>query len=199
MRRFITSLPGKVFSQLVILALLLPSFSLIAVSKAIAQVSVQPTLAVVEFQNDKAAGTSFGKLVADQLTSEFTKLNTYDVESAELVDKTVQTLGISSPPESKVNLFRIARDLHATYIVSGEISDYRIVPDEGRNTRHAVVSLSVVVYDVASETALNGASVAPESTSRAKSVDDATLINDAISTGAELAVQKIHNSALPYP
>ena len=49
MRRFITSLTGKVFSAWVITALLLPSISLGWVGKAIAQVAVQPTLAVVEF------------------------------------------------------------------------------------------------------------------------------------------------------
>jgi len=194
-RRFITSLPGKVFSQLVVLALLLPSISLILASKGYAQVAVQPTLAVVEFSNLKAPGTGFGKLAADAVTTEISKIDQYDVLPAEFVAKAIQTLGISSPPTGRVNLFRVAQEVRAQNIVTGQISDYRIISDGVG--RHAVVALSVAVYDVASETALNGASITAESTVRPNSVDEATLINDAITTGAGQAVKQIHDRSLP--
>lgn len=196
MRRFITSLLGKVISAWAIIALLLPSISLLWADRAFAQVAVQPSMAVVEFQNQKSPGTGFGKLAAEAVTSQFTAVSQkYDVQPTELVNKAFQTLGIASPPVNKVNLFRVADELKVNYIVSGVISDYRIV-SEG-TSRHAIVAMSVVVYDVASETALNGASVSAESVSRPNSVDETTLVNDAINTAAQLAVREINGRSLP--
>ena len=60
MRRFIASLPGKVFSHLVIWALVMPFITLALYARATAQVAVLPSWAVTEFNNKKAAGTSFG-------------------------------------------------------------------------------------------------------------------------------------------
>jgi len=194
-RRFIVSLPGKVISAWAIVALLLPMVSLMWVGKAVAQVAVQPTLAVVEFQNLKTPGTNFGKLAAESVTSQFTGLQKFDVVPTELVDKAVQALGIATPPQGKVNLFRVADDVKCQYIVSGEISDYRVI-SEG-TTRKAVVAVSVVVWDVASETALNGSSVSAESVTRPNSVDEATLVNDAVNTASQLAVREINARSLP--
>jgi hypothetical protein len=177
------------------MALLLPSFTLILARTGSAQIAVQPSLAVVEFHNNKTPGSSYGKAAAEAVTTEFNNLNQYDVEPPELVAKAIDTLKISSPPEGHVNLFRVAQELRLSYIVSGEISDYRIISDGAG--RHAIVALSVIVYNVDSQTALNGAAITAESVSRPNNVDEATLVKDAIATGASLAVHQIHEHALP--
>ena len=61
MRRFIVSLPGKAFSHLVILALLLPTLTFALLHRAVAQLAGKPGLVIVEFRNLKSPGTSFGK------------------------------------------------------------------------------------------------------------------------------------------
>jgi len=78
-RRFIASLTGKVFSQLVILALLLPTITMALLSRAEAQVAVLPTWTVVEFKNRKSPGTTFGKAAATAVMTELAKTNQYDI------------------------------------------------------------------------------------------------------------------------
>lgn len=194
MRRFITSLPGKIFSQLVILALLLPTFSLALVGRAFAQVNALPTWAVVEFRNIKSAGTTFGKTASDAVASELAKTGQYDVSPAETVSRTISDLGVTSPP-SQTNLLRIGAALKASTIVNGEILNYKITSDS--SGKMATVNLRIVVTDVASGLAVNGSDVTASSTQRPVSVDDAVLVSDAITAAASQGVAKILSQTLP--
>lgn len=198
MRRFITSLPGRIISHMIVIMLLMQSLTMLTVSRAFSQggLASKPTWVVVEFRNLKAPiGTTFGKTVAEALGSELGKLDKYDVVGQEYVARSILSLGISSPPDNDVNLFRVAQENRASSVVSGDIIDYRIVPVG--SGKQAVVAINVTVYDVASQLAVNGSAVTARSTVRPSSVDDATLVNDAIAQGAVQAVREIQNRTLP--
>lgn len=195
MRRFIASLPGKVFGQLVILALLLPSITLALLSRAEAQVAVLPQWAVVEFRNLKSPGTAFGKTAAQAVSSELAKTGQYDVTPEDTVNRAIGTLGITSPPEGTVNLLRLAQEVRASTVIGGQIVDYRLF--SGPSGKYAVVQILVAVYDVASGLAVNGAQARGQSTVRPADTPDEALINDAITQGASVAVHEVLSRSLP--
>jgi len=194
-RRFITSLTGKLVSQLVILALLLPYLSLTLVSRAEAQVQTLPSWAVTEFANKKSPGTNFGKLAADAVSSELAKTGQYDVQTKETIDRTITSLGLTSPLQGSVNLMRVGQELRASSIVSGEVVNYEIRNVAGGH--QAFVTMTVTVTDVASGLVVNGAALGAQSTARPGDVSDETLIADAISAAANQAVMKIQSQTLP--
>jgi len=177
-RRFIATLPGRLLGQLLILALLLPTITLALSSRASAQVAVLPSWAVVEFRNLKSPGTEFGRNAAAAVAGELAKTGQYDVTPQESVQRAIETLGIASPPDVAVNLFRVAQEIRASTVVAGDIVDYRIL-NVGAG-RQAVVQMQVSVYDVASGIRVNGAVVRGQSTIRPGDVTEEALVNDAI-------------------
>jgi len=194
-RRFIASLTGKVFSQLVILALLLPSITLALLSRAEAQVAVLPTWTVVEFRNRKSPGTTFGKVAQTAVMNELGKTNQYDITPEDTVNRAISDLGISSPPEGTINLLRVAQAAQSSTIVAGDILDYRII--NSGSGKQAVAQLSVVVYDVASGVPINGSVQGGRSTIRPNDVADELLITDAINQAASQAIRDIQTRNLP--
>ncbi len=195
MRRFIASLTGKVVSHLVVLALLVPFVSVAMLGRATAQIQLQPAWAVIEFKNLKSSGTSFGKKAAEAVRSAYSKTNDYDMVSQEQIDRAVKTLSLSLPPEGTVNMLRIAQEVHAQTVVTGEISDYRI--DNVGSGKQARVGLRVVAYDVASGLPVNGSYVAGESTIRSGVADESVLVDDAIAQAAGAAVHEMQSRTLP--
>ena len=111
MRRFITSLPGKVIGQVVISALILPSVTLALFTRASAQIATLPSWAVTEFVNRKSPGTAYGKIAADSFASELGKSGDVDVVASDSVKRAIENLGIASPPDSLVNLLRLAQEV----------------------------------------------------------------------------------------
>ena len=194
MRRFITSLPGKAFSHLVILALLLPTLTFALLHRAVAQIAQRPSWAVVEFRNLKSPGTSFGKTAAEAVASELVKTDQYDITPQETVNRALADLGVTSPPE-RVNLLRIGQQLRSSTIVSGDIVDYRITTSGGQKS--ATVQLAVAVTDVASGLNVNGALVTATSTVRPSSAADDTLVADAITVAVSDAIREIQSRQLP--
>jgi len=180
---------------MVVLTLLLPFLTLALVSRAVAQVAVLPSWAVVEFRNVKSPGTPFGRVAAEAIASELGKTGQYEIIPQETIERTVKNLGVSTPPESTINLLRIAQDARASTVVNGEIIDYRILSEAGG--KQAVVQMRTVVYDVASGLAVNGTVTTSRSTVRPGDVTDEALINDAIQQGAGQAIRDIQGRQLP--
>ena len=199
MRRFNTSLVGRIFSHFVVLALLMPTLTLALLSRATAQVAT-PTdfIAVVEFANRKEKGTEFGSRTSSAIIGELSKISNPNVEliPQETVQRAITTLGVASPPEQFANLMRVAQEARATKVVTGDVVDYRI--NRTSAGKSANVSIRVVVYDVASQLPVNGAAVLGTSTVRPDSTDDKALINDAILQAASTAVSEIRGRVLPY-
>ncbi len=196
MRRFITSLTGKVLGQLAILGLVLPYISLAVAMRAEAQLQVLPSWAVTEFRNLKdPSNTTYGKTVADDISTELAKTGQYDITPADTVTRTITTLGLTSPLEGEVNLLRVGQELRANSVVTGDIVDYKVSDVAGG--KQAVVSIRTIVYDVASGLPANGASLSAVSTTRPGNVSDDTLINDALSSAANQAVRTIQSQNLP--
>jgi len=194
-RRFITSLPGKVISQLVILTLILPSITLALFAKANAQIAVLPSWAVTEFTNKVSSGTSYGKAAADAFASELAKTGQFDVTPSDTVKRATETLGISSPPDGLTNLLRLAGELHCTSIVKGDLVSYKVYPAGGG--RQASVVMKVLVYDSASGLPVNGAALKGVSAIRSGNATDESLINDAIEQAAGASIREINAHRLP--
>lgn len=198
MRRFITTIPGRVLSHLAAVSLLLPFGTLFMASRASAQFAQLPVWIVVDFVNSAPQGGDFGKLAAEGVASELGKTNKYDVTPIETVRRTAESLGLQMPiPYTKAtNLLRLGQELKADSIVTGEILNYRIVASGG--TKHADVIMRVVVLDAGSAMPVNGAAMVAHSADRVLSAPDQTLLQEAISAAAGAAVIQIQGQALPH-
>ena len=198
MRRFITSVPGRLISHVAVLSLLLPFGTLFTLSNAAAQYAQLPTWVVVDFVNSAPQGGDFGQAATDAVATELGKTSKYDVTPVETVRRTAEGLGLQMPiPFTKVtNLLRLGQELHASSIVTGELLNYRIVASGG--TKHADVIMRVVVLDAASALPVNGAALVAHSADRVLSASDQTLIKEAVSAAASAAVIQIQGKTLPH-
>jgi hypothetical protein len=194
-RRFIRSLPGKVVSQLLALSLLLPTVSLGLVGRAEAQLQQLPAWAVTEFVDQVSPGSPYQAAAAEAVSTELARTQRYDVQPQDTVKRALETLGLQTPVTDITSLSRLGQELRANTIVTGRIVDYKIRRVNGG--KQALVAMQVTAYDVSSGLGVNGASVQGSSTVRAGDVPDATLITEAINTGAALAVGQIENNTLP--
>jgi hypothetical protein len=194
-RRFIASLPGKVFSNVVVLALLVPYFALGLSVKGFAQLKQLPGWAVVDFVNKKANGTAFGTEAAKSVANSLSKTGKYDVQSQETVARVVESINLTQPLAGVQNVVRVGSELKVQTIVGGEVVDYRV--DQSPAGKQARVSMRVVAYDVASGLPVNGAAVSASSIVRAGDVADDVLINDAIAQAAQIAVDRVNQQTLP--
>jgi len=197
-RRFIKSLSGKAVGQLVILAYLLPSLTLILTSRAEAQLTTQPTWAVLPFSvSPKAASVAnLGNTAAEAVASELSKTNQYDVVPQEQIKRAAENLGLTLPLTDKTSILRLAQEVRASTIVTGDVVSYQILSNGGG--KQAVVGMNVTVSDVASGLPINGAGVTSRSTVRVgPDIDNATLVNEAIGMAAADAVSTIRSQNLP--
>lgn len=190
MRRFVDTFAGKALCHLVAMALVVPTVTLTVASRATAQVTQLPSWAVTEFKDLKGANSfHYGQSAADAVASELAKTNRYDVVPQDTVKRSIETLGLASPLDQIVNLSRVGQDVRATTIVAGEVVDYQVRQVGGG--KEALVAIRAVAYDVASGLPVNGALVEGESTVRSGNVTNDTLVNDAISQAAALAVRQM--------
>ena len=95
MRRFITSLPGKIISHVVAVSLLMPAFTLaVFTSRAEAQIAVLDQIAINQFDNTApAGGGDLGKMMAEAMGNELSKANAYDVKPLGSKEATQGTQG----------------------------------------------------------------------------------------------------------
>ncbi|HVT12989.1 MAG TPA: hypothetical protein VHE55_12055, partial [Fimbriimonadaceae bacterium] len=197
MRRLIKSLLGKAVGQLVVMALLLFTFSLFIRGRAEAQLTTQPTWAVLPFVVDShAAGVAnVGNTASDAVASELSKTNLYDVVPQEQIKRAAENLGLTLPVMDPTTYLRLAQEVRASTVVTGEVVGYRILPNGGG--KQAIVGVNVNVIDVASGLPINGAGVTSKSTVRVGDVSDETLVNEALGAAAAEAISTIRSQTLP--
>jgi len=195
-RRFINSILGKVVCHVLAVALMLPSLQFVVASRAEAQLQTLPTWAVVEFEVRNPKGqTGLGKTAADAVANELARTGKYDVVPQETMQRTLEALQLQAPVTQMTSLLRLATEVRATTIVRGEVVNWRVVNEAGG--KKADVIMRVEVIDVASGLPVNGSALSASSSVRAASVDDASVIAEAINTAAMKAVADINARSLP--
>jgi len=195
-RRFINSLPGFIVSRVAALTLIMPYVTLATYTRAVAQVETRPQYAVLDFSDMKVGGVGpYGVMAATQVATAFAATDTVDPLPAEQIHRTEEQLGLTSPVTEATSVARLAQVLHADTVVSGELLNYRVRSVPGG--KQADVLMRVIVTDVASGLGVNGAALAAHSTVRSGDTSDDTLIQEAVSLGAQQAVQTIVGQTLP--
>lgn len=196
MRRFIATLPGKVISNVLVAALVLPYMVLGLAAKGHAQLRSLPAWAVVDFVNKKdKSAPAYGADAAKAVNGSLSRTGKYDMQSPEAVALVVERLGLSQPLPDLQNILRVASELKVQTIVSGEVIEYRI--DKSAAGKQARAAIRVICYDVASGLPVNGSAVSASSILRSSDVEDNVLVNDAISQAAALAADQISKQTLP--
>lgn len=195
MRRFINSLLGRAVCQLVILSLVMPFYTVVMASRAEAQLQTLPTWAVVDFEVLRPGGDNLGSVAAEAVANELAKSGKYDIVPQETIKRTMEQLTLQPPVKEKVSLLRLAGEVRASTIVRGEVNNWRVRNEAGG--KKADVIMRVEVVDVASGLPVNGAALSGSSSVRASSVDDATVIAEAIASAAAQAVAQINTTTLP--
>lgn len=194
MRRFINSLPARIISQVVAIALMIPFVSFITATRTEAQFQTLPTWAVVDFVNKGKGGDEIGRQASAAVSNEFAKLGKYDMVPQETIDRAVETLGLNKPITQEQALLRLAGEVRASTVVSGEVVNWRIVSDSGG--KRADVILYAVVRDAASGLPVNGASLSASSSIRSAATEDANVLAEAIAAAAAEAVRTINSETL---
>ncbi len=199
MRRFITTLTGKVIGQVAVAALLLPTLTLCLATRANAQLARRASWAVIPFSvNGKASpnGAIAAKAVYDEISKRAESFRPpIEVIPPEQVARTEETLGLTDPITDQTSVLRLGQELGAQRIVLGDIVDSKIVGVGGN--RQANVLVQVIVRDVASGIDINGSSVQAFSTVRAGNTPDETLITEALNIAANKAIGAIQMQSLP--
>jgi hypothetical protein len=193
-RRFINSVLGKAICHVLTLALIMPFCSLVMVSRAEAQLQTLPTWAVVEFEVLNGP-KELGSVAAESVANELARTGKYDVVPQETMKRTMESLALQAPVNDMTSLLRLAAEVRATTIVRGQVVNSRVRSEGGG--KKADVLMRVEVVDVASGLPVNGAALSASSSVRASTVEDATILNEAISMAAAKAVAEVNMRTLP--
>ena len=198
MRRFVESLPGRAVCHAVVTALVLPFLSLVTATRAQAQIQTLPSWAVVDFVNrspgDKG-GFKIGALAADAVANELSKSGRYDVTPREQVARAIQSLNLVTPVTEHTSLMRLATEVSATSLVTGEVVNWQIRP--AGNGKQADVIVRAIVRDVASGLPVNGSAQSASSSLRPGDTPDEVLLAEAFSLAASKIVGDVSNRSLP--
>ena len=111
MRRLIASLPGKILSQVVVMALVLPYLAFGLATRGQAQLKQLPSWAVIDFVNKMDASKGFGAEAAKAVASSLVKTGKYDVQAQDSVARTVESLNLVQPLGDINNILRVASEL----------------------------------------------------------------------------------------
>ncbi|MCX7800415.1 MAG: hypothetical protein N2109_08755 [Fimbriimonadales bacterium] len=196
MRRFNQTSIGKRIGRAALAALVIPALSAITAQRAEAQIQTNPTWAVLEFNNASGKGPeNLGATAAEAFRSELGKTGRYEIIPAETVNRALITLNLQPPVTQRISLIRLGQEIGASNLVTGDILNWRVVND-GKGKRADVI-LRVVVTDVASGLAVNGASFVASSTVRPMDATEETLLADALAIGATQGVSEIISKDLP--
>jgi len=195
-RRFKQLSIGRRIGRTALAALLIPALSVVAAQRAEAQIQSNPTWAVLEFNNASGKGPeNLGATAAEAFRSELGKTGRYEIIPAETISRALTTLNLQPPVTQRISLIRLGQEIGASNLVTGDILNWRIV-NEGKGKRADVI-LRVVVTDVASGLAVNGASFVASSTVRPPDTGEETLLADALAIGATQGVTEIISKDLP--
>ena len=197
MRRFLKTRTCRAICHLVATTLVLPFLSFMLASRAEAQVQVKPQWAVVPFVNQLPVngGAKYSDIASQAVFDELTKTQAYDVQPLDSVRRSIESLGLQSPVTDPTSLLRIAQDLNVTTLVTGKLAGWEV--DTVAGGKQAKAGIQVIVEDVASGLAVNGAAVIATSSVRASNTDQDTLVSEALAQAAAQAVQKIQSQVLP--
>lgn len=195
MRRFISTLPGRVVIHFMAVALILPYLSLALANRADAQLATLQSWAVLEFENLSKKAGAFGKAATEAVHNELAKAARVDTVPQETIQRSMADLGQLPPLKTKTDILRLGQEVRASSVVTGSVVDWRVTQSGGG--KNGEVILQVVVTDVASGLPANGALVQGQSTTRAGDVADETLINEALNSAAAQAVLTINSQTLP--
>jgi hypothetical protein len=194
-RRFVTSLTGKLFSHFVVVALAMSFLTTSVVVKAYGQVQTLPAWAVTEFFVPEGQPASYGIAAAEAVTDALSNTGQYQLTPETEVNQEITHLGLASPLRGQANLLRVAQELRVGTIVRGDVAGVKFETVSGG--RQARVAVRVVAYNSASGLPVNGAAVEGLSTVRTGTVQDASLVNEAIQAAAANAVHDIQQKQLP--
>lgn len=180
--------------------MILPTLSLVLVTRASAQFAQRPAWAVLAFESDDAKGKAFGAVAADAITNELQKRQDafrppIEVVPGESVKRAQESLGLTDPITDPTSVLRLGQELRASRVVVGRIAAIRMSSSNGN--KQASVALQISVRDVASGININGANVQAFSTVRPASTPDETVVNEAIAIAAGKGVGSIQAQALP--
>jgi hypothetical protein len=196
LRRFVATLPGKALCHLVVMALTLPFLTLIFMGRAEAQIQTLPSWAVVDFINTSGkGGGKIGAMAADSMADELSKTGKYDVTPREQVSRAITQLNLVAPVTEATSLARLANEVQATSLVTGEVVNWEVRPVG--SGKQADVIVRSVVRDVASGLPVNGSAQSASSSVRPGDTADDVLLNEAFSLVASKMVQDITNRLLP--
>lgn len=202
MRRFLNTLQGRAVCHFVVMALVLPVVTLLSIAKSQAQVVTAGRWAVVPFANRAKVTGNYGVEAAQKINDEFTKVFSNlppdqrpDVIPPDSVTRAIETLNLAQPVTEQTSLLRLANELGATTLVTGEIVGWGVGNVTGGS--QASIGIRVLVIDVASGLPINGAAVAQKSSIRGGNVTPDTLVSEALETAAVDAVSKIQTQRLP--
>ncbi len=196
MRRFVATLPGKALCHLVVTALTLPFLSLILMGRAVAQIQTLPSWAVVDFINTSGkGGGKIGAMAADAMADELSKTGKYDVTPREQIGRAITQLNLVAPVTEATSLARLASEVQATSLVTGEVVNWQIRPVG--SGKQADVIVRSVVRDVASGLPVNGSAQNASSSVRPGDTADDVLLNEAFGLVSAKMVADITNRQLP--
>lgn len=202
MRRFLDSLQGRAVCHFVVMALMLPIVTLLSITRSHAQVVTAGKWAVVPFANRPGVPGNYGLEAAQKITDEFTKVfatlppdQRPEMLPLDSVTRTIETLNLAQPVTEHTSLLRLANDLGATTLVTGEMVAWGVGNVTGGS--QSTVGIRVLVLDVASGLPINGAAIAQKSSIRGGNATPDTLISEALETAAVDAVSRIQSQRLP--
>ena len=198
MRRFVATLPGKAVCHFVITALVLPFLTFALMRPADAQIQTLPSWAVVDFINlspGGKGGNKIGSMAADAMADELGKTGRYDVTPREQVARAIQQLNLVAPVTEATSLGRLANEVQASDLVTGDVVNWQIRPVG--SGKQADVIVRCVVRDVASGLPINGAAESASSSVRPGDTSDDVLLNEAFGLVAAKMVSDIQNRQLP--
>lgn len=165
-----------------------------AVRPASAQIVTLPVVIVLDFTNrTNVGGPLLGRSAAAALILEMKGADRWDVVRESVVQDAANRLNLQRPYD-KIDLTRLANEVQATAVVTGEIVGARVT----QRPPQASITMAVRVMDVASRELINGALVTGTSTPRPGYTGGTdVLLDEAVSKAAFLARESLERFQLP--
>jgi len=176
----------------------MPFLTLASIGRAMAQIQTNPTWAVVDFVNRTPGGKGgdkIGAMAADAVSDELSKSNKYDIAARESVARAIDQLNLVRPVTDSTSLLRLATELQATALVTGEVVNYQVRPNG--NGKQADVAVRAVIRDTASGLPINGSAQFASSSVRPGDTPDDVLLNEAFGVAASKIAVDITTRQLP--
>jgi TolB-like protein len=155
-----------------------------------AQVKRTPSVAVLDFSVVPPSGSPaiLGRSATDAVVLEMTRTGRFDSVSRAQMEQQIKESDLSLPL-SKNDVQRLGQALDADYVAYGEVTEIEFTD----NPRRARVTLSVQLTDTLTGELANGAIQVGNSSAKPTTIDDDTLIQQAITDAAFSIVRAINN------